>query len=120
MNDSLLVWRCARARWSALGVCVALLTPRAAFAQAAPDPTPAPAEPSKKAAPPAEADADAASAEGDEAAAAEAEMAAEEKASVAKSQKPAPKGKGVVWGTITDTKSNGLITIMSAMTSTST
>ncbi len=33
-------------------------------------------------------------------------MAAEEQASVAKSQKPAPKGKGVVWGTVTDTKFN--------------
>lgn len=113
MNDSLLVWRGARARWSALGVCVALLTPRAAFAQAAPDPTPAPAETSKPAAPPAEgdaqADAEGAPAEADEATAAEAEMAAEEQASLAKSQKPAPKGKGVVWGTVTDTKFNEAI-----------
>lgn len=114
MNDSLLLWRSARARWSALGVCVALLAPRAAYAQTAPDPTPAPTEPNEKAAPPAaapeaEADAEAAPSDPDEAAAAEAEMAAEEKASLAKSQKPAPQGKGVVWGTVTDTKFNEAI-----------
>jgi TonB dependent receptor/Carboxypeptidase regulatory-like domain/TonB-dependent Receptor Plug Domain len=113
MNDSLLVWRSARARWSALGVCVALLAPRAAFAQPAPDPTPTPTEPSKKAAPEVEAeaagDAQGAPSDADEAAAAEAEMAAEEKASLAKSQKPAPKGKGVVWGTVSDTKFNEAI-----------
>jgi len=44
MNDSLSVWRRARARWSVLGVCFVLIAPRSVMAQA-PDPTPAPSEP---------------------------------------------------------------------------
>jgi len=78
----------------------------------APDPTPAPSEP--KANPPvaaeddmdSESDAESSAAEE---AAASAEMEAEAKASLEKSQKPPPKGRGVVWGTVTDTKFNEAI-----------
>ena len=107
MNDSLFIWRRARARWSALGVCLILSVPQLALAQAAAPATP-PDDSSKKSPPvaTAEADAEGEPSEADEAAAAAAEMEAEEKASLAKSQKPAPKGKGVIWGAVTDTKFN--------------
>ena len=122
MNDPLFIRRRARARCSILGLCLLLVAPRFALAQgseAAPpaggDPTPSPSDASPKqgAAPPeeqpkpaAQADADDAPAvgEADESAAAEAQMAEEEKESAAKSQKPPPQGKGVIWGTVTDTK----------------
>ncbi|HEY0466498.1 MAG TPA: carboxypeptidase regulatory-like domain-containing protein, partial [Polyangiaceae bacterium] len=111
MNDSLFIWRRARVRWSVLGVCFALIAPRFALAQPA-DPTPGPATEAPSKPPPAAADdadseKESAPSEADEAAAAaaaEAEMAAEQKASEAKSMKPAPKGKGVIWGTVIDTK----------------
>ena len=124
MNDSLFIRRRARARCSILGLCLMLVAPRYALAQgseaaapAAGDPTPSPTDRAPKGgaatpkAPPkaeSESDSDDASAAGDadEAAAAEAQMAEEEKESAAKSQKPPPKGKGVIWGTVTDTKFN--------------
>jgi len=108
MNDSLFIRRRAHARWSVFGVCFFLIAPRFASAQSAPDPTPGPAAESPNKAPDPEAEAEAEQAtepsEADEAAAAAAEIEAEEKASEAKTLKPAPKGKGVIWGVVTDTK----------------
>ncbi|HEY3667752.1 MAG TPA: carboxypeptidase regulatory-like domain-containing protein, partial [Polyangiaceae bacterium] len=113
MNDSLCIRRRACARWTALGLCFLLLAAaRPARAQGAadsgttsgavPDATPSPSTaPASNSAPPSE---PAVAREADEAAAADAELEAEEKASAAKSQKAAPKGKGVLWGTVTDTK----------------
>jgi len=104
MNDSLFARRCVR--WSAFGLCLMLVAPRPARAQGADD---ANADDAARKVPPAPAAAEApkaepAAAEVDDAAAADAELEAEEKASAAKSQKPPPKGKGVIWGTVTDTK----------------
>jgi outer membrane receptor protein involved in Fe transport len=108
MNDSLFTQR--RVRWSVLCAGALLVAPRPALAQGADDtdaapPSPPPAEAPKGAPAPAPAPAKA-QPEPPEAgdADAEAELEAEEKASAAKSQKPPSKGKGVVWGTVTDTK----------------
>ncbi len=118
MNDSLCIRRRARARWSVVGLCFFLIAaPRHVHAQgatdsgaangAAPDATPPATNPPAKP-PAAEASDDAAGADdatgADDAAAAQAELDAEEKANAAKLQKPAPKGKGVLWGTVKDTK----------------
>ncbi len=76
----------------AMSFVLALAVPRLAFAQEAED--------ASDAAEAAEADADAAQAER----AADAELAAEEARAAQAVQKPPPKGKGVVWGAVTDTK----------------
>jgi len=104
MNDSLSVWRRVAVRRSVLGMCFLLIAPRLASAQA-----PASPEASEDASESAEATPEPGSSEADEAAAADAEMEAEAKASLEKSQKPPAKGKGVVWGTVTDTKFNEAI-----------
>jgi hypothetical protein len=104
MNDSLSVWRRVAVRRSVLGMCFLLIAPRLASAQT-PDP---PEDEASEAAGEAKAP-EAEPSEADEAAAADAEMEAEAKASLEKSQKPPPKGKGVVWGTVTDTKFNEAI-----------
>ena len=104
MNDSLSVWRRVAVRRGVLGMCFLLIAPRLASAQ-----TPDPPDYEASEAAEAKAAPEAESSEADEAAAAEAEMEAEAKASLEKSQKPPPKGKGVVWGTVTDTKFNEAI-----------
>ncbi|HYQ03162.1 MAG TPA: TonB-dependent receptor [Polyangiaceae bacterium] len=107
MTDVLFNWRGARVGCCVLSVCFLITQSRASIAQPAGGAA-APAAPSDSEPPAAEGegDADAAPSEADEAAAAAAELDAEEKASEAKLQKPPPKGKGVVWGAVTDTKFN--------------
>lgn len=91
MNYLLLKTRAARARrFSALVLILAMILPRAAFAQAA--------ESDEEESAPAKEDAAAAEAEAD------AELAAEEAAAAATLKKPPAKGKGGVFGTVTDSK----------------
>jgi TonB-dependent receptor len=110
MNDSLCTRRCAPVRWSATGLCFVLfaathLVRAQGSADSGASNAPAPgAGPNRPNAPAAQTEPTSDTSEEDEAATAQAELEAEEKASAMKAQKPAPKGKGVLWGTVTDTK----------------